>query len=389
MAALIAGAALVGTLRGGAQDEVASDTEEVYALPPAPAPERLTEQVRVAPGNDELWGDLGDAYAAAGQPQAAEGAYAVARLLDFGDGEWRDHAPDLTAAAAAVRAAGIRDDQWVGNLGDRADRQDAPLAARELYRLAAELDAGDPEWRGRLNLDAVRSAERRVRSDPTANEAWGDLGDAYAVTGQPTAAEEAYALALLLDPLDYEWQQHQPSLSRATAAVRRLGITNDEWVGDLGDRAVQQGEPLVGRELYRMALELDPDDEEWPKKVGEHVGVTRSPPRPPPPSPAPAGHEPSEADRAYAALSTQVSGWLAAADQALESGARDAYLRAGREYARAREAVSLHRSRYGSSDQLEELDRQIHRRLRDAVEACRGEEIVSRQRGEGSAACPG
>lgn len=108
--------------------------------------QRLAARVRAELRNDELWGDLGDAYGRAGDGGLASGAYAVAHLLDPVDSEWTGHSFRLTDAAEVLRLLTVGDDEFVGDLGDAAAARGDHMAARALYQLALSLDPDDSEW---------------------------------------------------------------------------------------------------------------------------------------------------------------------------------------------------------------------------------------------------
>ena len=265
------------------------------------AVEQLTQQVSNNWRDDEAWGDLGDAHAAAGNGSMAEGCYAVALLIDSADGEWTGHNPNLSRAVTTLRQLNVTDDELIGDLGDTASNRGESEAAQALYGLALELDPSDTEWQGKLiaapaameeatpaelptppaerptpaaGQSAVERLTRQVRNNVSDDEAWGDLGDAHAAAGNGSTAEGCYAVALMIDPSDGEWQGHSPSLARAVTVLRQLNVTDDELIGDLGDVAGGRGESTAARALYELALELDPSDGEWQGKVS---GTTSAP----------------------------------------------------------------------------------------------------------------
>lgn len=240
--------------------------------------QRLIGGVRDDPTNDELWGDLADVLQRDGHAALADGAWAVARILDQDDTEWSGHNPAVERAADAIRQLAITDDEWVGDLGDLAQAAGWMAAARNLYGLAMSLDPDDDEWQnkysgitspspGVVTGGAPQSLVTQVLGDRDNDELWGDLGDAYQESGNGALATGSWAVARILDPDDGEWSGHNPNLDAAIGAIRQLGITDDEWIGDLADRAQSAGFPAAARGLYDAALTLDPADREWQKKA--------------------------------------------------------------------------------------------------------------------------
>ena len=258
--------------------------------PPAgqSAVERLTRQVRNNVWDDEAWGDLGDAHAAAGNRSTAEGCYAVALMIDPSDGEWQGHSPSLARAVTILRQLNVTDDELIGDLGDVAGGRGESTAARALYELALELDPSDGEWQGKVSgTTSAPPPEREVAPEApwlegldTSElaelagvevydaEIWGRLGALLAEEGEADLAESCYAVARLVDPGDGQWQDRNPQLWTAVIMLREVGVSNDEWIGDLGDTAQNLGNPRAAQLLYELALELDPSDPEWVGHVG-------------------------------------------------------------------------------------------------------------------------
>ena len=235
--------------------------------------------VRSNVSDDEEWGDLGDMYRERNDSRSAEGCYAVARLIDTDDFEWRNHNPMLSRSLDMLRQLNIREDEFIGDLGDSArDTFSDRSTACALYRLALDLDPSDPEWGSNVSNcggggvpypggDSLNSQINVVRGNVRDDEQWGDLGDIYRQRGDSTSAEGCYAVGLLIDTSDPEWRGHNPSLSRAVGILQQLGIRDDEFIGDLGDSAMSMGDRYAAHALYQLALDLDPSDSEWQGKV--------------------------------------------------------------------------------------------------------------------------
>lgn len=128
--------------------------------------------------------------------------------------------------------------------------------------------------------DLLLQAKEAIRANRASDDLWGDLGDAYMQVGQDHLAAGAYGVALLLDGTDSEWQGKatQP-LDHLVGIIEEVGIGDDEWVGNLGDAADQQGQSQAAQELYCLASRLDRADTEWLRKLEPGAGtrVVRGP----------------------------------------------------------------------------------------------------------------
>ena len=172
------------------------------------------------PGDASAWIALGDAYRAGRQFDQAYGAYTQAEQL----------APD---------------DKTV----------QSRLAAMQEYRPLTE-------------------AERAVLANPMDDEAWGDLADLHRAAGREEEAIACYRRAATLDPADGEWQN---ALLDAGVPIDELmdvwmTATDDERLGDLADALVEQGRIEEALQMYQRAHELDPDDDEWTRKIAQYGG---------------------------------------------------------------------------------------------------------------------
>jgi tetratricopeptide (TPR) repeat protein len=218
-----------------------------------------------------VWTSLAEAYAALGDTAKAQACNGVALLLDPADAELRAKPYSLSGALALLRGLGIQNDEWVGNRGDAAASLGDTAEALELYRWALSLDTDDTEWPGRVNLFAtIEDLRQRVLASYRNDELWGDFGDAYGAAGFSAQAAACYSVARLIQPMDSEWLAKALTLSSPVGLLRSFDIRDDEWIGDLGDSAGTLGNAQVAHELYAFALELDPDDSEWPAKAAEN-----------------------------------------------------------------------------------------------------------------------
>ncbi|MDP2954858.1 MAG: hypothetical protein Q8N53_00440, partial [Longimicrobiales bacterium] len=258
----------------------------------------LINSLRLSPSQDEVWGDLGDAYDNAGNSGAAEGCWAVALLLDPSDSEWQGHSPDLALADEVVLGAGILDPWFAGNLGDAAGAAGDDQARQSLYQLALAMDPGNPSWQSMANgqppaelvaaVAAVRarvgspgmgvpggvpggvsssqgnsSLAANVRSNPRDDELWGDLGDEYSAQGNSRSAGGCWAVALLLDPSDSEWQGHSPNAGLADDALLEVGVLDASFANELANDASNEGYSDASDALNRLAAAIEPKNPSW------------------------------------------------------------------------------------------------------------------------------
>ena len=110
----------------------------------------LERRVLRRPMDDELWGDLGDAYIASGLVEDAIRAYSQAATLDPSDGEWQSALGRLLTPeelyARMMQDEMATNDEQLGDLADIMMQQGEVERACELYARANELDPGDTEW---------------------------------------------------------------------------------------------------------------------------------------------------------------------------------------------------------------------------------------------------
>lgn len=176
------------------------------------------------------------------------------------------------------------DDEAWGDAGDKAyERGDVELAAH-FWLHALAIDPSDGEWGTKLTsvgtTGAVLAAlADRLRADPSSDEVWGDLGDAYVAVEAPAEACASYLRAAGIEPTDGEWERKIGELgcgsmsaptSSALAEARAAALAapgDDERMGDWGDALMAAGQVAEACETYQRALDLDPTDSEWPGKL--------------------------------------------------------------------------------------------------------------------------
>ena len=208
--------------------------------------------------DDEWLGDFGDVLLAAGSRPEACLMYREALVLDRTDSEWQtavsncnstpvaaaqstSRQQDLATAIVLTTAEQVRfirnhsrEDEWVGDLGDRLQsvgRKDACY----LWRTAQALDDDDSEWQRKV-ASCEAGATPRLRS--SAHQA--RLEEA----GILTATEQRRLLA-----------NHR---------------SDDEWLGDMGDLLSEVGRRSDACTLWRSAQALDANDSEWRNKISQN-----------------------------------------------------------------------------------------------------------------------
>jgi tetratricopeptide (TPR) repeat protein len=83
---------------------------------------------------------------------------------------------------------------------------------------------------------------------------------------------------MLLDPVDREWQTRLSELAGYDRLfvlfqdALRADPSNDEILGDYGDRLSENGRRDDACQAYRSAARFDPSDSEWPQRVAECDG---------------------------------------------------------------------------------------------------------------------
>jgi tetratricopeptide (TPR) repeat protein len=258
-----------------------------------------------APGDDELWGDLGDTLQADGDLGGARGAFLRAFRLDPEDGEWQRALAVLGDGEMVAQVLLARldpsSDESLGDYGDVLDNLGHQEEACTYWRRAAEIDPADDEWIGHAAAcgypvarhrgfapadtgqifiadtgsgsagppsDDLESLVARVSADVGLLVR---LGQAYLRSGDVPKANETLWGALLVAPTDKEALQSYLAASGKTRrqvleALRDAFPQDDEVLGLLGDHYLDLGLRQGARELYDKAHGLDPQDPEWAAK---------------------------------------------------------------------------------------------------------------------------
>jgi hypothetical protein len=144
-------------------------------------------------------------------------------------------------------------DEWIGDLGDAMQTAGRRSDACTLWRRAQQIDPNDGEWRTKVgNCDGTSGSSARSSSPPPATTSTG----ARSSSPPPAATLSNAALA-----------QAATLTSAEQTRLLRSHLSDDEWVGDLGDR-LQSVRPGDACYLWRTASALDPGDGEWTRKLG-------------------------------------------------------------------------------------------------------------------------
>ena len=227
---------------------------------------QIFQRLRSQLSSADQWGTLALALER-WKDAAAEGAFAVARLLNPQDQRWAKRNPQLLKAPAVITRLAIRDTAWLQQLGSTATRLKAFDAAEGIYGLAALIQPDNRLWPA---LAAEAKLLGRFSTSSQDDEFWGELGNAYAAQGS-AKARSAYAVAHLIDPNDPKWRQKAPN-SRGDEAIpilRDLGVRDDAWIGSLAVAARTRGEIATARPLYEFARTLNPKDQRWLRGLRE------------------------------------------------------------------------------------------------------------------------
>lgn len=120
-----------------------------------------------------------------------------------------------------------------------------------------------------MQVSAVLS---QLDMDPANDETWGDLGDALEPIDVDAAAH-CYVHALNIDPGDSEWNRKvvqyrgADEIGTIYQSILETPRANDEVWGDYGDFLNGQGNRDEACNAWRQAQSMDPDDSEWGEKV--------------------------------------------------------------------------------------------------------------------------
>lgn len=259
----------------------------------SPAVRQLESQVLDDPENDELWGDLGDAYAAMGDRKTAYRHYQYALTLDPDDGEWQGKVVEFSDGGdidfMLDALADSNDDERLGDLADRLRAEGREDEACSTYMRAFTIDPGDSEWITALEScgQSTQGMTDQVVSEALASnddERIGDAADMLRGQGNTERACELYQRAMSIDPDDSEWLQAVTGCGgldpdqMETIIADALSSGDDERIGDAGDMMRTQGDTDRSCELYQRAIAIDPDDSEWIERVRECNGEIPMPP---------------------------------------------------------------------------------------------------------------
>lgn len=271
----------------------------------------LLDRARAERTNDEVWGDVADMVAAAGNSAVALDLYLKAYELDVGDTEWRNAialhggAQRMVPLAAAYRDRNLSSDEAWGDYGDALGMAGDIDGACEAWGEALRLQPSDSEWprkiaescaqpvveqpvvssspsdlRSRAQAahgsdQAVAQQLQALATEPDNDERWGDLGDAVRNRGDASMALECYLRAFDAQPTDSEWHQKIRELGGIDMLISRIESVrgqlqgSDELMGDYGDALAAAGRTDDACQAYREALRMDADDSEWIRKVGD------------------------------------------------------------------------------------------------------------------------
>ncbi len=245
--------------------------------------QQLTERF---PEDEELWGHLGDSHRALDSHDLAVAAYVRAVEQDPTDAEWTGKLAELDPLRAVPlleRSVQLhdRDDELLGNLADAYRTSERGGDALATYLRAHALDPWDREWLRRVTELApdqgVALVSAQLEERPDEREYWAILGDGFQRLGDTDAAADAFIEALRRSPREAEYLERLIGVAPDRALTHlheRLSErpTDDEVWGDLGDVHRAMGNDAEALRHYQKAHELDENDREWPPKIAEIEG---------------------------------------------------------------------------------------------------------------------
>ena len=275
---------------------------------------KLADGVRGDPNDDEAWGDAGDAEAAAGNTTQALVDYQRALGLDPRDAEWQRKVVEFGGVDLFRSSIDLllpdspTDDEVLGDRGDAYDAAGLHDEACALYRRAQALDAQDTEWLSKVGTcDPAVAAGILYQAGAGDNNglmgligaaegdyppAYGDyagfgygyapevIGDPAAVAaalghvraGEKLEARNALWVALQADPNATDLRAMWTMLTGETAVVllQKLADANTEdpalW-GALGDAKLVAGKRAEAITAWQKAAALAPNDPAWSNRL--------------------------------------------------------------------------------------------------------------------------
>jgi len=196
------------------------NTLPTTAVPSSPEIVELEARVAGEPNDDELYGQLGNAYREIGRSAEAITKYQEALTLQPEDSEWvrklRELNGDFTPIIDSLKndaEANSQDDRAQGRLGKLLINIDRVQEGIPYLFAALRLDPADLEWADLLLengaditmvIDILENAPAEIKD--YSDDYWGSLAKAYHRAGRLAEARRAIAQAKAMDPDDYEWQ---------------------------------------------------------------------------------------------------------------------------------------------------------------------------------------
>ncbi|MBN2800946.1 MAG: tetratricopeptide repeat protein [Deltaproteobacteria bacterium] len=187
------------------------DSEWATAITELGGPQTLIDvlkEVAESAQNDEVFGDMGDAYWELQLAQQACASWERAASMDPGDDEWRNKLRGRCGTGEATVLA----QQGVESIEDvlRAVQGGRPLG--ELAPVVRQLLDGEPTRQELRWLVASNEGKSEVEllqelagAHADSDEVYGDLGDALYAAGRVDEAIDAWKKAFSLDSSDSEW----------------------------------------------------------------------------------------------------------------------------------------------------------------------------------------